>query len=182
MKLTTNFARPQLPLAQIVLAVSALVFVAAIAVAIFALIDTGVRRDDAARERLRLERWRQQLANTPAQQAPPIAAVSAMKARVAKLNRLSPQPRQAVPEVLQRLEKLLPDSAYLVHLAYKTNGDIQLIAESTGAEALTAFFVRLQQDASFAEAMLTRQSQRTTNGQRRIQFDIRLRDATPAAS
>lgn len=182
MRLTTNFARPRLPLAQIVFALCALIFVAAIFATVAVLLDTGARREDTAHERGRLLRWREQAASAPATQAPPAAAVSAMKARVAQLNRLAPRQGQTLPELLQRLERALPDAAYLVHLSYKANGDIQLIAEATGAEALTAFLIKLQQDATYAEAMLTRQSQRATNGQRRIQFDIRLREAMPAAS
>lgn len=182
MKLATNFARPRLPAAQMIIALSALILLLAITVSIAALVDSGTRRDDTARERVRLARAQQQAASAPTVSPPPAAAVFALKARVAQLNRLSPVKAQTVPELLQRLEKSLPDAAYLVHLAYKANGEIQLIAESTGAEALTAFLVKLQQDTAFTEAMLTRQSQRTTNGQRRIQFDIRLREAAQAAS
>ena len=182
MKLATNFARPRLPIAQVLVGLSALVLMASLVVVVTVLVDAHTRRDDAARERVRMEHLRQQAASVPAVALPPLAAVSALRARVAQLNRLSTRQGQTLPELLQRLEKSLPDAAYLVHLAYKTNGEIQLVAESAGAEALTAFLVKLQQDAAFAEAMLTRQSQRTTNGQRRIQFDIRLRQATMAAS
>ena len=182
MKLATNFARPRLPVAQVLVGLSMLVLFASLLIVAIVSVDAHTRRDDTVRERVRLERLQQQAGSAPAVALPPPADVAALRARVAQLNRLSTRQGKSLPELLQRLENSLPDAAYLVHLGYKANGEIQLVAESAGAEALTAFLVKLQQDAAFAEAMLTRQSQRTANGQRRIQFVIRLREATMAAS
>lgn len=177
MKLATNFARPRWPIAQVLLGLALFVLIAAIAIAVAALVDAHSRKDETARERVRLERWREQIAATPTIALPADAAIRTLKTRVEQLNRLHVSPGKPLPELLQHLENALPDPVYLVHLAYRDGGEIQMIAESSGADTLTAFLVKLQQDAAFAEAMLTRQSQRTTNGQRRIQFEIRLREA-----
>ncbi len=129
----------------------------------------------ALRERLDHTRARLQELNAKTA-AVPAADLTDVRQRVAAINALTGIRGWPAPLMLAKLEQLVPDSVYLVSFNHKLReGEVQLVAESTTAEALTQLLMRLEKERHFTEVMLVRQSQRG-RGNGAIQFELRLKE------
>lgn len=178
MRLSINFAPRVLPLAPLLFLLSVVIAASAAIASAWLLADAGRLRADSATLAARHQQWREKAAEIKSPPLPPLAALNDMKARVAKLNRLGDIRGRPLPEALRQLEMHLPDSVYLAQLSHRgATGELQLTAESAQATALTLFLVKLQQDRTFDEVLLTRQAQREAQGRKYIQFEIKLRQA-----
>lgn len=176
MQIKTNFIEPPMPLAPaFVLALSVVIGVV-VTLGIWLLIDAAQLK--AARGELseRLVHWQTKRKEISTPVLPPAASLHDMKRRVADINRLNDTRGASTLQLLQRLERLLPDTVYITQFTQRAHdGEIQLVAESSEATALTTFLLHLQNDPGFSQALLTRQAQRTVQGQRRVQFELRLK-------
>lgn len=112
----------------------------------------------------------------PAMSLPPVAELSSVRERVRELNALGSSRGWPISTLLARIERWLPDRVYLVSLQQRRrSGEIQLVAESTSAEALTAFLLKLEKEIHFTEVLLVRQGRRHGPGDA-IQFEVRMRE------
>ena len=174
MRITAHFSvtRPRLalPLAA-VLWISALVF--AVLAGGFAM-NVFDMRSERPRLESRLARVEEQLAAAaPSQPLPPPAELESLRRRVSALNRLSGMRGWSTPQLLGWLGRQLPENVYLVSLHHKPReGEGLLVAESSSAEALTGFLLRLEKEPRFAEVLLSKQGVR---GAGAVQFEIHVR-------
>ena len=103
--------------------------------------------------------------------------LAALKKRVDLINQLSGYEAWPLPSLLAQLENTLPDDAQLANLHVRQRtGEVQIVVEGTRAETLSAFMVNLEKSGKFAEVLLTRQSQRTSEGRKLVQFEFRLKE------
>jgi len=111
------------------------------------------------------------------EELPATESMASLKQRVAVINLLAGGQGSTVSAVLARLEQLLPDQAYLVSVNYRRRGgEINIVAESQGVDVLTRFLVALENDESFAEVLLKKQTQRRIGNRAVVQFDLRLKE------
>lgn len=107
---------------------------------------------------------------------PPHDKLVVLRTRVRELNDLSNTNGPPLPLLLSRLENLIPDRVWLVSIQYRSReNDTKLVAEADHAELLTEFMEQLERSGYFSQVLLTRQSQRSEDKQRSIQFEIQLR-------
>jgi len=174
MKITANFSatRPRLALPLVAaLWISALAFAALTGGLAMSVFDM---RSERPRLESRLARVEEQLAAAaPSQPLPPPAELESLRRRVSALNRLSGMRGWSTPQLLGWLGRQLPENVYLVSLYHKPReGEALLVAESSSAEALTGFLLRLEKEPRFAEVLLSKQGVR---GAGAVQFEIRVR-------
>jgi len=177
MKITARFDSVR---SRLALALAATAWTAALGLAVAAAwlaLDALALRVERPRLEARLERVEAQLAAAgPREELPPAADMESLRRRVQALNKLSGMRGWGTPQLLGWLGRQLPDNVYLVSLAHKPReGEALLVAESTSAEALTAFLLRLEQEPGFAEVLLAKQGARAAPGAPTVQFEIRLR-------
>lgn len=100
-----------------------------------------------------------------------------LKSQIQNLNMLTGTAGQSLPLLLARLEKIIPDRAWLVSLHYRAHdGETKLVVEADRAEILTEFMNRLDRSGYFSQVLLTRQTQRSEDKSHAIQFEIQLRE------
>lgn len=99
-----------------------------------------------------------------------------LRTRVKNINDLSNSAGQTLPQLLTRLEKLMPDGVWLATLQYKSNeNETRLVAESNTGEHLTEFMRKLESSGFYSQVLLTRQTQRSEGTKGAIQFEIQLK-------
>lgn len=107
--------------------------------------------------------------------APSLSEFRDLQQRIRVINELAGQQGAGLSSVLSRLEQLLPDQAYLTNFSYKPEkNEMLLTVEAPGADQLTSLLQAAEESQRFSEVLLTRQSQEKREGQRLIQFEIRL--------
>ena len=181
MQLVLNYAHRSASLVPALVAIFAGIATAAVAISIWLVVDTHRRSDDRAALVRKLEHWQARVAATPAPELPAAAAVNDLKVRVAAVNALRAGEGEVLTAVLDRLARALPDSVYIERMSFRAaNGEIGLIVESDNAASLTAFLLKLQQEPAFTQALLARQDQRMVQGRKRVQFELRLKQAHTA--
>jgi hypothetical protein len=112
----------------------------------------------------------------PREALPPASELDSLRQRVQALNKLSGMRGWSTPQLLAWLGAQLPDNVYLVSLHHKPReGEALLVAESTSAESLTGFLLRLEKEPRFAEVLLSKQGVRGAEGAGAVQFEIRVR-------
>lgn len=178
MKIETNFVTPFHRLA-VPLAAASWGVVLALAVSLAWLaFDAFEKRGEIPELRERLAQLVSRQQQTEASnKLPPVAELQTVKQRVAALNGLLPAQTHSVFSLLDDLEALVPDRVWLSAVLYRPRAaEVQLVAESESAEALTGFLLRLEKTARFSEVMLTRQAQQGAHEQRTVQFELRLKE------
>lgn len=100
-----------------------------------------------------------------------------LKKRIAAVSSISTGGEGSLSAFLRKIERLLPDEAYLVSLHYKGDTrEAQITAEAGSAKILTGFLRDLEKEKSFNEVLLTKQSQRTLNDKQIVQFNLRIKE------
>lgn len=99
-----------------------------------------------------------------------------LRARVQRLNELTSLTGQTLPQLFSHLEELMPDGVWLITLHYRSReNEARLVAEANRTGLLTDFMEKLERSGYFSQVLLTRQTQRSDDMQRAIQFEIQLR-------
>lgn len=99
-----------------------------------------------------------------------------LTAQIKALKGLAGPTGQPLPQLLVRIEGLIPDRVWLVSLQYRVRErEAKLVAEADRAELLTEFMSGLEQSGFFSQVLLTRQVRRMEGAQASIQFEIQLR-------
>ena len=177
MKATTNFSEPLPNLVPFLAAGLGILTLAILIISIWLAADAiGLKKNkpDLEAQLAKLSSQRSEIAEGL---LPPQAELVNLKQRVALINALSGNLGWPFPAVLGKLEQLLPDYAYLIQIHHKLDtGEIQMTVESESAETLTAFLVKLQKEEHFSEVLLTKQGQRSGQGRKRIQFELRVKE------
>lgn len=107
---------------------------------------------------------------------PPMQDLSALRERIAGLNKLGGTRGWRPTELLAFLERSVPSEAWLASLQHRPReGEVLLVAEAPSAEILTTFLLRLEREPRFAEVLLARQGTRQAGTGLVVQFEIRLR-------
>jgi len=102
--------------------------------------------------------------------------ISRIKDQVDEVNALFPGYRGSLSVLLSKLEELLPDDIYLIHINYKPRlSEMQLVAEGDQLETLARFLHRLERDRSFDDVLLTKQTHRKSKGMAKLQFHVSIR-------
>lgn len=77
--------------------------------------------------------------------------------------------------VMSRLERILPDDAYLVSFQYeRESGDVKLTVESQFTTSMSRFLQSIESNKQFNDVLLVRQLQTGEGGQRRAQYIIQF--------
>ncbi len=177
MKISANFSttRPRLTLPLVVLLWTAS-FVC-VGLTVWFAIGIFDTRADLPQLESRLARLNEQLAAIkPREVLPPAAELESLRQRVSILNKLSSTRGMSTSQLFGWLEDRLPENVYLVSLHHKPReGEALLVAESSSAEALTGFLLRLEKELRTAEVLLSKQGTRSAPGLPAIQFEIRVR-------
>lgn len=111
--------------------------------------------------------------------APPVlvsaAQLALLKQNVARLNRLPGYGARPLLQLLDSIEASLPPDAALLELHYAQGNDVVLLkAEAGQAETLAGFLRALTERPEFAQALLVQRSERRSEGERIVQFEVRL--------
>ena len=177
MKISANFSatRPRLTFPLIIVFWTAS-FVCVWLVAWFAISIFDIRAEHPRLES-RLAQLDEQLAAIkPREALPPASELESLRQRVSALNKLSSTRGMSTSQLFGWLEDRLPENVYLVSLHHKPReGEALLVAESSSAEALTGFLLRLEKELRTAEVLLSKQGTRSAPGLPAIQFEIRVR-------
>lgn len=177
MKLTTNFSAYPLNPTPYLLAFFWALPLIAVVIGISFLIETVQLQKEKPALQARLAQINAKRAQVTEVPLPSAPELTALKRRVATLNNLDRSRGWPLPVLLAKLEAWLPDRAYLVNIRHQRHaGEVLITAESESAEILTAFLIKLQKEEHFSEVLLTKQAQHTTQGRKRIQFDLRIRE------
>lgn len=149
-----------------------------IGTAVWLVIDASARRAERPALEERLAQLQQRVKDIAAPAASPSRAeLSATKQRVAAINALGGARGWPAEAMLAKLERLLPERAYLVSVHHQLrDGEVRLIAEATDAEVLTTFLINLEKEPHFTQVLLAKQSQHGSAAGRTVQFDIRVRE------
>lgn len=176
MKISTNFSAQAVWIAPYVAGASILLTIVSAAVSVVLFMSAHQLRAEmpALEEQLARYRNREQPVTVDLL---PHDKLMALHAKVQALNGLTGTAGQSLPLILARLEKLIPDGAWLVNLQYRAReGETKLVAEADRAELLMEFMERLERSGFFSQVLLTRQAQRTEGGRTAVQFEVQLRE------
>ncbi|HXU92415.1 MAG TPA: PilN domain-containing protein [Gallionella sp.] len=122
-----------------------------------------------------LARYRSRAVDAPGE-LPPRDKLAALSVQVKALKGLTGPLGQTLPQLLARIEGIVPDRVWLVSLEYRVReGEAKLVAEADQAELLTEFMTGLEQSGFFSQVLLTRQARRMEGAQTSVQFEIQLR-------
>jgi Fimbrial assembly protein (PilN) len=176
MKITASFAPPTGRMAPWLAATSVLLALLLLAGTFWLAIAAAQLRAQRPALDEQLARLRNRELPTPAGM-PTSGELATLREQVQRLNGLSGTVGPALPVLLARLEKLIPDGAWLVNMQYRAReGETRLLVEADQAELLTDFMERLEKSHYFSQVLLTRQAPRMEGGRRTIQFEIQLRE------
>lgn len=135
----------------------------------------GLRDEQAVMEN-RWARAKEHTAAQPAVTLPSTQELLHLRDRISAVNRISDAHGTALPQILLKLEKLLPPGVYLINLRHqRRQGITQWVAETENAETMSELLRSLERAGGFQEVLLTRQGQRTDK-QQGVQFEVRLKE------
>jgi Tfp pilus assembly protein PilN len=176
MKLTTNYSRPTGWLAPYLAGVSLLVSVALLTVSVVLWVTVDRFRSEQPDLDAKLAALRNRDISKPVTSLPSDQWMT-LRDHVQRLNGLTGTAGTSLPQLLPRLEKLLPDTAWLLSLQHRAReGETRLLVESAQAERLTDFMEALEKSHTFAQVLLTRKVERNEGAQHTVQFEILLRE------
>lgn len=178
MKITTSFSPPMGTLAPLLAAVTWGTALLAGVITLW-LVPAAVemRQEIPALEERLTEIEGRQKETVMSEVLPSVEDLALLKRRVAEINELLGGRGWPLSVLLETLEESLPARAYLVSMEHKRNdGEAQLIAEAESAETLTGFLLNLEREDHFAEVLLTKQVQRTAQGRKLVQFELRVKE------
>lgn len=175
MKITTNFSTSAGWLAPYFAGICFLLAVLCVIVSVVLFMAA----DQARAEMPMLEK---QLAHYRSREVPmpvdllPDDKLAMLTAQIKALKGLAGPAGQPLPQLLARIEGLIPDRVWLVSLQYRVRErEAKLVAEADRAELLTEFMSGLEQSGFFSQVLLTRQARRMEGAQASVQFEIQLR-------
>lgn len=177
MKITANLIKPPLHLTMPLTLTLWALCIFLIVYAAGLIVNAIEIRETLPRYEARLKQLNEKITSIPRPATmPPAAELEAMRQRVNTLNTLSGVRGWSTPKLLAWFESRLPNNVYFVSFHHKPlEGEILLVAESSSAEALTAFLLKLEKEPDFSEVLLSKQGTRNTPGSTALQFEVRIR-------
>ncbi|MBI3560342.1 MAG: PilN domain-containing protein [Gammaproteobacteria bacterium] len=175
MRLATTFSHPAGWLAPYLVIASLLLSFVAVSVSVGLFLAVNQYQAERPALEEQLVRLRSRDATHPVE-IPPQSQLIQLRDHVQRLNGLVGSAGVALSQLLPRLERLLPDTVWLLSLQHRSQEDeTRLLVESDRAEQLTDFMQRLEQSRYFSQVLLTRKLQRTDGPRHTVQFEIQLR-------
>ena len=102
--------------------------------------------------------------------------LSLLQAKIQSVNELTKLSGPTLPMLVSRLEKIIPDSVWIVTLQYRaTDNESKLVVAARSPELLIDFMGKLEQSGYFKQVLLTRQTQINDKAAGGVQFEIQLK-------
>lgn len=175
MKITTNFSTPVGWFAPYLAGICFFLTVLSVIVSVILFMSANRVRAEMPMLEERLARYRNLEVPVPTSLLPDDKLVM-LAAQIKALKGLAGPTGQPLPQLLARIEGLIPVQVWLVSLQYRVReGDAKLVAEANRPELLTEFMSGLEQSGFFSQVLLTRQIRRIDGAQTSVQFEIQLR-------
>lgn len=173
MKIKVNFTSPVGLVVPFMIMASLSICVISIVIAVVMFVSASRLSTELGELEGRLERYRSHEHAAPAN-LPSLNELAQLRERIRNFNELTGTAKMTLPQLLTRIEKVIPDDVWLLDLQFRSReNEARMIIESKHDESLAKFMDKLEKSGNYSQVHLSRQSQREGK-ERLVQFEIKL--------